>query len=66
MRCAIAFAHYSVGMNLRLTAFQGNVADQRKQVHLLIQRNGRFILFRFPVEPSELHGRKRAYGFEAC
>jgi len=29
MRCAIAFAYYSVGMNQGLNVFQGNVADQR-------------------------------------
>jgi hypothetical protein len=37
-----------VGMNLGLTVFQDNVADQRKQFDLLIQRNGRFVLFSFP------------------
>ena len=56
MRCAIAFAYYSVGMDLGLAIFQGNVPDQRKQFHLFIQTDGRLILFSFPVEPSELHG----------
>jgi hypothetical protein len=56
MRGAIAFAYHGVGMNLRFPVFQGNVADQRQQFDLLIQKNRRFILFGFPIEPSELHG----------
>jgi hypothetical protein len=33
-RCAVAFAYHSVGMNLGLTIFQGNVANQRTQFDL--------------------------------
>ena len=52
--CAIAFAYPEMRMNLWLTIFQSYVADQRKQFDLLVQRDGRFVFLRFPVEPSEL------------
>ena len=66
MRRPIAPADHGVGMNLGLTILRGNVADQRKQLDLLIQRYARFVLLRFPVEPCEPHGRKCAHGLEAC
>jgi hypothetical protein len=37
VRRAIAFAYYSVSVNLGLAVFQGNIADQRKQFDLFIK-----------------------------
>ena len=58
-------SHYCVRMHLRLSILESDVANQRKQFHLLVENAGGIILFRPPVEPTQLRGRKSADGFEA-
>src|ERR1700721_60764 len=58
-------SHYCVRMHLRLSIPESDVANQRKQFHLLVENAGGIILFRPPVEPTQLRGRKSADGFEA-
>jgi hypothetical protein len=55
MRGAVASADHGMGMNLGLSVFEGNVADQGKQFDLLAKRDRWLVLLRFPIEPSELH-----------
>src|SRR5207302_3685834 len=58
-------SHYHVRMHLRLPVPEGDVADKRKQFHLFIENAGWIILFRLPVEPTQLRVRKSAGSFEA-
>src|SRR3984957_12423601 len=58
-------SHYCVRMHLRLSILESDVANQRKQFHLLVENAGGIILFRLPVEPTQPRGRKSADGFEA-
>jgi hypothetical protein len=58
-------SHYHVRIHLRLSVFEGDVANQRKQFHLFVENAGWIVIFRFPVEPTQLRVRKRADGFRA-
>ena len=58
-------SHYYVRVHLRLSVPEGDVADQRKQFHLFVENAGWIVLFRLPVEPTQLRVRKSADGFEA-
>src|SRR5271167_773758 len=58
-------SHYHVRVHLRLSVLEGDVADERKQFHLFVENAGWIILFRLPVEPTQLRVRKRADGFKA-
>ena len=58
-------SQYYVRVHLRLSVPEGDVADQRKQFHLFVENAGWIVLFRLPVEPTQLRVRKSADGFEA-
>ncbi len=58
-------SHYHVRIHLRLSVFEGDVANQRKQFHLFVENAGWIVLFRFPVEPTQLRVRKHADGVRA-
>ena len=57
-------SHYDVRVHLRLSVLEGDVADKRKQFHLLVENAGWVILSCFAVEPTQLRVRKRAEGFK--
>lgn len=60
----VGASYYHVRMHLRLSVPQGDVANERKQFHLFVENAGGIVLFRLPVEPTELRARKSADGFE--
>ena len=58
-------SYYQVRMHLRLSVREGDVANKRKQFHLFVENAGWIVLFRLPVELTQLRVRKSADGFEA-
>src|SRR5271163_2223532 len=52
-------------MHDRLTVVLGDIANQREQLHLLLQIDRCLILLCFRVEPREPHGGERANSLEA-
>jgi hypothetical protein len=48
---SIRSSYYHVGMRLRLSVPEGDVANKRKQFHLFVENAGWIVLFRLPVEP---------------
>src|SRR5271167_2390349 len=62
---SIRASYYHVGMHLRLSVLEGDIANERKQFHLFGENAGWIVLFRLPVEPTQLRVRKSADGFEA-
>src|SRR5271167_2168644 len=62
---SIRASYYHVGMHLRLSVSEGDVAYERKQFHLFVENAGWIVLFRLPIEPTQLRIRKSADGFEA-
>src|SRR6185437_1918203 len=62
----IGASHDHMRVYLGFLIFQGDISDQRQQFHLLIQFHCDFIFFCLPIEPAQLHERKRANGFEAA
>ena len=61
----VGASYYHVRMHLRLSVPEGDVANKRKQFHLFVENAGWIVLFRLPVEPTQLRVRKGADGFEA-
>jgi len=59
-------SYYHVCMHLRLSVPEGDVANERKQFHLFVENAGWIVLFRLPVEPTQLRVRKSADGLEAA
>src|ERR1700690_2370802 len=57
--------NYHVRMHPWLSVLEGDVTNERKQFHLFVENAGWIVLFRFPVEPTQLRVRKRADGFKA-
>ena len=49
-----------------VSVLEGDVANERKQFHLFVENAGWIVLFRLPVEPTQLRVRKNADGFEAA
>ena len=62
---AVRAPYYHVRMHLRLSVPEGDVANKRKQFHLFVENAGWVVLFRLPVEPTQLRVRKSADGLEA-
>ena len=62
---SVGASYYHVRMHLRLSVFEGDVANERKQFHLFVENAGWIVLFRRQVEPAQLRIRKRADGFKA-
>src|SRR5271166_4108230 len=61
---SIGASYYHVGMYLRLSVPEGDVANEREQIHLFVENAGWIVLFRLPVEPAQLRVGKSADGFE--
>src|ERR1700722_10505120 len=61
----VGASNYHVRMHLRLAVPEGDVANEGKQLHLFVENAGLVVLFRLPVEPTQLRVRKSANGFEA-
>src|SRR5271169_6669612 len=51
---SIRASYYQVGMHLRLSVLEGDIANERKQFHLFGENAGWIVLFRLPVEPTQL------------
>jgi hypothetical protein len=51
-----------MGMSIlrRLSVPEGDVAYERKQLHLFVENAGWIVLFRLPVEPAQFRVRERA------
>src|SRR6202044_3785553 len=62
----VGASHHHVRMHLWLFVVEGDVSNQRKQLHLLVENAGWIILFRFQVEPSQLRVRKSADRFKTA
>ena len=60
----VGASYYHVRMHLRLSVPEGDVANKRKQFHLFVENAGWIVLFRLPVEPTQLRVGKSADGFE--
>src|ERR1700723_2942369 len=58
VRRAVLPPYNNVGVNLRLIALEGYVANQRKQLHLFIQFAGHVIFLVPPIKPAELDPRQ--------
>ena len=58
-------SYYHVTMHLRLSVSEGDVANERKEFHLFVENAGWIVLFRLPVQPTQLRVGKSADGFEA-
>jgi hypothetical protein len=56
----VGTSHHHMRMHLRLSVPEGDVADERKQFHLLVKNAGWIVLFRLPVEPAQFRVRERA------
>ena len=61
---SIRASYYHVGMHLRLSVPEGDVANERKQFHLFVENAGGIVLFRLSVKPTQLRVGKSADGFE--
>src|SRR6202030_2533803 len=57
----VLLADDGMRMHNRLSVLQGDVANQRQQFNLLVERNRWLILLTLPAEPSQSGRRKRAY-----
>ncbi len=57
---SVGASYYHVRMHLRFSLIEGDIANERKQFHLFIENAGRVVLFRLPVEPTQLCVRKSA------
>jgi len=62
---SVRASYHDMRMHLRLSVFDGDVADERKPLHLFVENAGGIVFFRLPVEPTQLCMRKSADGFEA-
>jgi hypothetical protein len=51
---SIRASYYHVGMHLRLSVPEGDVANKRKQFRLFVENADWIVLFRLPVEPTQL------------
>lgn len=63
---AVGAADDDVGVDLRLSLFEGDVSDEGEELDLLVEGDDGFVLFSLPVEPAETDRGERADGFEAA
>jgi hypothetical protein len=45
---SVRASHHDMRMHLRVSVFEGNVADERKQFHLFVENAGGIVFFRPP------------------